>query len=249
MRIRTAKAITVFVIILNFIALYFIWKLISKHGRSKTSFRQNAINNVTVNDKVFRKGPKRTHQNEVTFVMRSFEAFDNDVAETVKSILNVYPNTSILIVCDNTLYPPIILNSSVKFIYLKTSLTNSFRDRTPALKITTKYTFFIPDSTRFNSRKLLDKLMNISINHPGKLIAVPYKGPRVIKCLNIQLEIREWQIRFYEYPQEVQECDYVKGKHALFVESAVLLNVSDPFLLPFPDSLYIQSSFNKVKVS
>lgn len=248
MRIRLAKFITVFVIILNFIALYFIWKLILSHGKLKTDFILNVKNTSILDEKIFHKVSKKTLQNEVTFVMRSLESFDNDIAATVKSILNVFPNTSVLIVTDTPLYPPIVLHSSVRVLNLKTSLINSFKDRNPVLQITTKYVFFIPDSTRFNSIKLLDKLVNIAKINLEKLIAIPYKGCKPLKCISIHLNIREWQVRFYEFPH-ARECDLVKGKHALFVETEVLLNVSDSFMLPFPESLYIQSSFQQNKVS
>ncbi|XP_046662535.1 fukutin-related protein [Homalodisca vitripennis] len=248
MRIRIAKFITVFVILLNFIAVYFIWKLLSSHSKIKVS------DTVVTPSPIFNEslGVKKTskYQNEVTFIIRAFEHFDHDIVDTVRSVLNIYPNATVLIVADTPVYPPIVFNTTnfVKFVNLKIRLTNTFKDRTPNLLIKNKYVFFIPDSTRINSKKLLEKLINLSTKEPDKIIAVPYKGTKEVKCLSLHLNIREWLIRFDE-PSPTRECDSIKGKHALFINTQVLFKMPDPFMLPFPDALYIQSASKYIKVT
>ncbi|KAG8270784.1 hypothetical protein J6590_077314 [Homalodisca vitripennis] len=246
MRIRIAKFITVFVILLNFIAVYFIWKLLSSHSKIKVS------DTVVTPSPIFNEslGVKKTskYQNEVTFIIRAFEHFDHDIVDTVRSVLNIYPNATVLIVADTPVYPPIVFNTTnfVKFVNLKIRLTNTFKDRTPNLLIKNKYVFFIPDSTRINSKKLLEKLINLSTKEPDKIIAVPYKGTKEVKCLSLHLNVREWLIRFDE-PSPTRECDSIKGKHALFINTQVLFKMPDPFMLPFPDALYIQSASKYIK--
>lgn len=252
MRVRAARAITAFVIILNFICVFFIWKLLVVYGNSlkDDSGLENIHNKVKSDLSVSRKPELGRVQSEVTFVIRTFEQFDQDIVNTINSVLKIYPGVNILIITDNPFYPPISLNKTnpgnIKFLTTKPCLTGSFRDRTPILHIETNYTFFIPDSTRINSKKLLEKLID-SISAKDGIIAVPYKTEEP-KCLKVYLDVREWLIRFDE-TYHSKECDFVKGKHAVFLTTKLLHSVSDPFMLTFPDSLYIQFASKDMKVS
>lgn len=252
MRIRVAKLITVFVIILNIIAVCFIWKLLSVHNKPKVTQLPNKPE-VEVGLVLHKKIPHHElNQKDITIIIRGFEYFENDIPDTVKSILTLYHNISILVISDTPLYPPINLNNSysyknVKFVYLKASLTNSFKERTPLLQVEGKYVFIVPDSSRFNSKKIIEKLVNISHNNPNKILAIPYKNVKTTKCLRIQLDIREWFIRYDEYPKS-SECDFIKGKHAIFIHSQLLFQWAEPFMLPFPDAFYIQAVARNVKV-
>lgn len=252
MRFKVVKTITAFLIILNFISVFFIWKFFALHGKSSKG--DNKLPDLENKIKSFvpaTKSPEHINrvQSEITFVMRSFEPFDHDIIETVYSLLSIYPRVNILIITDTPFYPPIILNktnaSTVKFVSTKPNLTGSLKDRTPILHIETRYTFFIPDSTRLNNKKIAEKLIDISLKN-DTIVAIPYKT-KELKCLKIHLDIREWFIRF-DSSQLTKECDFVKGKHALFLESKLLYRVTDPFMLPFPDSLFIQLSSMSVKV-
>lgn len=252
MRIRIAKFITIFVIILNFVAIYLIWKLLSSRGKVK-------INPDKENEPLQKPGSfsgsrnVKTSSQQVTFVIRSFEAFDNDIADTVGSIFSLYSNLNILVISDKFVYPPIALNMSdhnspsVKFIDLKLSLSKTFEDGNPSFHIKTKYTFFIPDATRLNDRRLIETLIAKSNEEPQNLIAVPFQDADGVKCLKTHIDTREWYIRFDEISQSI-ECDFIKGKHGLFLATENLLKMPGPLMLPFPESLYIQSASNNFKV-
>lgn len=251
MRVTLAKLMTVVVVILNFIAIYLIWKLVAKRGKPKLNLRSGSFTNELVD--VRSTGQHQSNRDGVTFILRSFEAFENDIEETIKSVKTVFPNATIMVVSDYPVYPPILLNttntgtSNIKFINLKTDLSKSFKDRNPTLQVKSKYILFIPDSTRLNSKTLIDNLVKISEKEPGKIIAIPFKGSNKVQCLQIHLDIREWMIRFDEFPQS-KECGFIQGKHALFIELEDVFKVSDPFMLPFPDSLYFQFASHNVKV-
>lgn len=251
MRIRIAKFITVFVIVLNFVAIYLIWKLLSSRGKIKNNSEKE--NESSIRPRLF-NDPKngKTVTDQVTFIIRSFEAFDNDIADTASSILSLYSNVHILVISDQFVYPPITINASdynnVKFIDLKLSLSKTFQDTDPTFHIKTKYTFFVPDSTRLHSKNLIETLTTKSIEEPQNLIAVPFKETDGVKCLKTHIDVREWFIRFDEIPKSI-ECDYIKGRHGLFLVTENLLTMPDPFMLPFPESLYIQSASNNFKVS
>lgn len=258
MRVRIAKLITVIVVVLNIIAVLFIWKLLLAHNQFKIGNVPYLINTTPTSSqpRLHQKSHDRlSHvQNIVTVIIRTFEHFENDVPDTVKSIVSAYNNITILIVSDNPLYPPIIVNSSqpsyrnVNFVHLKPTLINTFKDRNPLLQINGKYIFFIPDSTRFNSKRLIEKLVNTSGKNPHSILAVSYKNViKSIKCLKIHLDVREWYIKFDEL-QKRTDCDLIKGKHAIFLKTQQLLNLSDPLMLPFPDAFYIQAASKGVKV-
>lgn len=251
MRLTLTKLMTVVVVILNCIAIYLIWNLVATRGKPKLNLRTDSFTNERVDVRNIGLGHHQSNRDGVTFILRSFEAFDNDIGETIKSVQTVFPNATIMVVSDYPVYPPILLNttntgtSNIKFINLKTDLSTSFKDRIPTLQVKSKYILFIPDSTRLSSKTLIDELVNISEKEPGKIIAIPFKGS--VKCLQIHLDIREWMLRFDEFPHS-KECGFIKGKHALFVELENIFKVSDPFLLPFPDSLYYQFASHNVKV-
>lgn len=251
MRVTLAKLMTAVVIILNFIVVYFIWRLVATRSKIKLNYRSGSFTNELVD--VRHIGLHQSKGDGVTFILRSFEAFEHDIEETIKSVLTVFPNATIMVVSDYPVYPPILLNttttgtSDIKFINLKTDLSKSFKDRIPTLQVKSKYILFIPDSTRLSSRKLIDSLVKISEKEPGKIIAIPFKGSKKVQCLQLHLEIREWMLRFDEFPH-AKECGFIKGKHALFIELENVFKVSDPFILPFPDSLYLQFASHNIKV-
>lgn len=250
MRLTIAKLMTLAVIILNFIAVYFIWKLVANRGKPKLNYQNRSFKTGGVDIGL---GLQQLNRDDLTVILRSFEAFEHDIEETVKSVQSVFPNATIMVVSDYPVYPPILFNttntglSNIKFINLKTDLSKSFKDRIPTLQVTSKYILFIPDSTRLTSRKLMDKLVNISEKEQGKVVAIPFKGSKKVQCLQIHLDIREWMLRFDEFPNS-RECDFIKGKHALFIELDTVFKLSDPFMLPFPDSLYFQCASHSVKV-
>lgn len=251
MRVTLAKLMTVVVVLLNCIAIYLIWKLVTTRGKPKLNLRSGSFTNELID--VRNIDQHQSNRDGVTFILRSFEAFEHDIEETIRSVQNVFPNATIMVVSDYPVYPPILLNttntgtSNIKFINLKTDLSKSFKDRIPTLQVKSKYILFIPDSTRLSSKKLIDNLVNISEKEPGKIIAIPFKGSKKVLCLQIHLEIREWMLRFDEFPN-FKECGFIKGKHALFIELENVFKVSDPFMLPFPDSLYLQFASHNVKV-
>lgn len=63
----------------------------------------------------------------------------------------------------------------------------------------------------------------------------------------MHLDIMKWTLTYKVSPSELF-CDGVAGKHALLVEKDVLKTFPDPFMLPFPDSLYIQAKAKNIKV-
>ncbi|KAL1114954.1 hypothetical protein AAG570_007777 [Ranatra chinensis] len=251
MRIRFAKLITLSVVFLNVIALYFIWKLYSGQDEyiqpNKPLLTTQSVVSTEFNQ---RKYLDEIIQKNITVIIRGFEYFENDIPNTVRSITSTYPNISILIITDAVPYPPLFLNSSnslfrnVKQIHLQSSLNNSFEARTPLFQIKGNYVLFMPDSTRIHTKRTIEKMFKV-LNKDNLIIAATYKASKPVSCLNAHINLREWFLQYEEANSEV--CDYIKGKHAILFKSKILKKLSDPFMLPFPDAFFIQASSKGIK--
>lgn len=73
-------------------------------------------------------------------------------------------------------------------------------------------------------------------------------GRSQLACYNLSLKFKQWSLG---YQQQISgnECDLVTGRHVTFVEAKVLRKLSDPFLLPFPDTFYLQTKAIGYKVN
>uniref|UniRef100_T1I9E1 Uncharacterized protein n=2 Tax=Rhodnius prolixus TaxID=13249 RepID=T1I9E1_RHOPR len=243
MRIKIAKILVLLVIILNLIVFYFVWFLV---GRQKQP-------NEDVTIKKIRSAEWNDVQANITVILRGFESFENDIPNTVRSIASTYPNISILIVTDTPPYPPLFFNSSlslfqnVRLVNLQPGLNNSFEARTPLFQLSTEFVLFMPDSTRIHTKKTIEKMLRIITNERTNLVAVAatYKASKPVTCLNCHINLREWIIQFEESSSDV--CDFVRGKHATLLRTEMLRKLTDPFMLPFPDSFYIQAATHRIK--
>lgn len=77
------------------------------------------------------------------------------------------------------------------------------------------------------------------------VVSVPV-GSVTLNCVNLDVKVREWSLKF-SYTTG-NECDGINGKHATMLETKLLKKLTDPFLLPFTDALYIQTAALGAKV-
>lgn len=77
------------------------------------------------------------------------------------------------------------------------------------------------------------------------VVIVPI-GKIALHCLELDLRVKEWSLRITRITGT--ECDSVTGKHVTMLETKILRRLSDPFLLPFMDALYMQMAAIGVKV-
>lgn len=152
MRLKLAKSLLILVLLGNTIIWYKIWKLFAVD--QSQSLLEPGITEM----------PQKLHRRLarlVTVVIRQFENFENDIATTVKLILNSFPAITIVIVCDEFLYPPIELdftNESLKNVHLvnlQPSFNRSYDQRNPLTYVHTKYVVFLPDATRLVTKQTL----------------------------------------------------------------------------------------------
>lgn len=77
------------------------------------------------------------------------------------------------------------------------------------------------------------------------IVIVPV-GKNVLHCLELDLRVKEWTLKITRIIGT--ECDSVTGKHVTIIDAKMLRKLSDPFLLPFTDALYIQTTAIGAKV-
>ncbi|XP_063225341.1 ribitol 5-phosphate transferase FKRP isoform X6 [Bacillus rossius redtenbacheri] len=243
MRIKIARLLMIIVVLVNLAVLHHIWKLLSYH-ESKTLNSSVKLNLV--------KNNSRKHflnNRNVTIVLRDIEFFENNVAETIESLQNIFPRLKILIVVDSLPYPPLNLkrndSQDVKMINLQVQLHTSAEKRNPLFHIRTKYVLFLPDSVHISTTELLLTMLSEVDKHPHNIISVPSSNSMSAACLQIFLSVKEWTLQYNHVDEDV--CDSVTGRQALLLEADILRMLPEPFMIPFPEAIYIQSSAKKLK--
>ncbi|XP_031841357.1 ribitol 5-phosphate transferase FKRP [Nomia melanderi] len=236
MRLKFVRTLLVLALLGNIIIWHRVWRLFAA---------QNTLRLLTPNV-VTPDPPQKLHRRLarlVTVVIRQFETFENDVASTVESVLNLFPAIPILIVSNELPYPPLELDfgndsmRNVKLITLQPDFNTSYDERNPLFYVRTKYVLFIPDASRLSTKEIVQE----TISHAAKLgiVIVPI-GKATLNCVSVDLKVKEWSLKFSRI--QGTECDSVSGKHATIIETKLLRKLTDPFLLPFTDALYIQTA-------
>lgn len=188
----------------------------------------------------------------VTVVFRQFEDFENDVADSVQSFVSFYPNMPVVVVCESPPYPPFPFSATnetlrnVKVLSLEFRLNASPHDLNPLTHIFTEFVLFVPDSTRVSRRTLQQAAISATAN-PTQAIAFGVGSAHVI-CQQIKWDYAEWTLK-YNKDASGKLCDAVHGQHALLIRTSLLRQLPQPLTLPFPESLYLQTSAKNVKVS
>lgn len=235
---------TLFVVIVEILALYYSWKFISKFGTN------NITLNVTLNKPVTRTGNRHISK-LITVILRNFDLQENDVRLTVESLLNVMPNVHVLILSDGVPYPPLDLHwntscKNVKLINLSLNLNISFKESYPLFNIKTKYVLFIPDSVRFSNRQSITSLINESLRHRDVIVTSPVANIKNVQCVAVDLNVKEWTLKYRVVKNDT--CNSIVGRQVILVETQMLRRLPNAFMMPFPEALYIQTASLGVKV-
>ncbi|GJQ66497.1 hypothetical protein Trydic_g4489, partial [Trypoxylus dichotomus] len=62
-----------------------------------------------------------------------------------------------------------------------------------------------------------------------------------LHCFKVKHNLRQWALNYNTVKGTV--CDAVEGRHLIIIETRILTKLSNAELLPFPQSLYLQTSF------
>lgn len=172
MRLKYAKLLTILVLVVNIILIFYTWKWFL----SNESTNPSAVDSrdESANGGGQRGGQKdRTHttikhiKKAITIIFRDFYHFENDLHHSIESILNLLPNIQILVVYEDEPYPPLnfmhnytVTHPNVKFINLNFDIRKTAKALSPLTQIHTKYILFVPDSFRFGGRGIIHKMLN-----------------------------------------------------------------------------------------
>ncbi|XP_015521728.1 fukutin-related protein isoform X1 [Neodiprion virginianus] len=242
MRLKLVKILLVLALVGNIVVWHRIWRLFAAPSVSLTA--TPAASTVETSQKVHR-GLARS----VTIVIRQFETFENDVSATVESVMTAFPLIPILIICDQLPYPPLELDFKnntmryVKLINLQLNFNKSFDERNPLFFIRTKFVLFLPDATRLSTKQVLQSMI-IQASKLGA-VSVPV-GANPLSCIGMALRVKEWSLEMSNI--DGSTCDSIIGRHGTMIEARTLRKLSDPFILPFTDAFYIQTTALGAKV-
>lgn len=194
--------------------------------------------------------PVRHLSKVITVVFRQFEEFENDVADSVQTLVSALPNIPIVILCQSKQYPPFQFSVSnetlrnVRVVSLELKLDSSPRDLNPLTHILTEYVLIVPDSIRVTRRSLqLPSTSKELKNHP---IAIGVGNSRLV-CQQVTWNYADWTLQ-YTKDAAGKLCDAVSGQHALIIKTSLLQSLPQPFAFPFPESLYLQTAVKNIKV-
>ncbi|XP_075169320.1 ribitol 5-phosphate transferase FKRP [Haematobia irritans] len=178
MRVRHAKLIVVLIVIANLILFYYSWKstlwkniaasLTLPNMESYDLLRKPTQPHVEKSPKDRARNAFKHIRKSITIVFRTFYTFENDIKDSIDSILDVIPNMPIVIYLEGIPYPPLVYqrNSSagrdevsVRFVNLGFDIAKPIYELNPLSAIHTKYALFMPDSVRLSSKNLLQKIL------------------------------------------------------------------------------------------
>lgn len=165
-RLKYAKLLTVLVLAVNVILIFYTWKwFLSGQTTNPSTMDSKALNGSN-------KQKDRTHNTNkhikktITIVFRDFYHFENDLHHSIDSILNLIPNIQIMVIYEDEPYPPLSFvtnytatHPNVKFINLNFDIRKTSKALLPLTQVRTKYALFVPDSFRFGGRAIIQKML------------------------------------------------------------------------------------------
>lgn len=242
MRIKFAKSIAILVVLINIFIIYYTWKVFAAYVQESKS----SVNPTEAST----KAPRRINK-LITVVIRDIELNDNDISSTVQSFLNVFPNIQIYVLGDGLPYPPLdflIQNTTknVKIVNLTPDLKRPHTSDYPLSEIKTKYVLYVPDSTRISNKQPVQHMLNEIAKSSHKIVASRLSAKSNLQCLNFNIDLRKWTLNFTKTNNNI--CDIIFGKHVTLIEKDLLKKISNSLLLPFPQSLYLQTASLSYKV-
>ncbi|KAK7083110.1 Phosphatidylinositol 3-kinase catalytic subunit type 3 [Halocaridina rubra] len=189
---------------------------------------------------------KKNNLEDLVIIIREFESFDNDVSETVESVLKACNREcKIAVVSDERVYPPLHLPKEVQ----SHVLTPGLLYKPPDLKsflTGTKYVLLLPDGARCSSATQLLDLIHVLETGDWQVVAVGVGGSP-LTCHRYTLDIQAWTLSVAPAPQS-EACDAVSGRAALLMRTNSFLLLTHPLARPVSLSVGIQGAARSWKV-
>lgn len=166
MRLKYAKLLTVLVVAINVILIFYTWKWFLSGETTTSSTADSKSSNGSNKQKDRTHNTNKHIKKTITIIFRDFYHFENDLHHSIDSILNLIPNIQIMVIYEDEPYPPLSFvnnytatHSNLKFINLNFDIRKTSKALSPLLQIRTKYVLFVPDSFRFGGRAIIQKML------------------------------------------------------------------------------------------
>ncbi|ESO87607.1 hypothetical protein LOTGIDRAFT_127610 [Lottia gigantea] len=182
---------------------------------------------------------------KLTVILREFEDHKNNIAETVKLLLELSEELNVVVIGDNLPYPPIGLKESSRFhvISLEPHLFTPLTNSRPEQVIDSEFVLLLPDSTMISSFSDITNAMQ-QLSDVYNSLAIPLANERLM-CNILKFDVKKWFLVYSDSDQT--NCDIVIGNHAILTKSETLFKFSHPFTRPIFSSFYIQNSLTNFK--
>lgn len=195
-------------------------------------------------------------RNDITLLLRYTPELSHHLMETIYSFLNIFPQLSVIIVSDTNLKRAILTNlthlkNQVTVFSLYFDLLRQNPKHCIEHFVNTEYALTVPVGVTPVSEDAVSGMVKALEHSNVSILSVPMIGNEDCKCLNLELNLLQWTIEYKFNNFQSFICDSVSGDHchqAVLMHKDVLKRVLQPFLLPFPDGFYIQSTVQKMKV-
>ncbi|XP_071540682.1 ribitol 5-phosphate transferase FKRP [Panulirus ornatus] len=183
---------------------------------------------------------------DLVVIIREFESFDNDIRESVESVLSACSAMCrVMVVSDEAVYPPLHLPRQVVSLVLTPGLLRH-RPNLRGFLTGAKYVLLLPDGARCSSSTQLVDLINLLDTGDSQVVAVGVGGSP-LTCHRYSLDIQAWTLTIAPAPQS-EACDAVSGRAALLMKTGSLLQLTYPLARPIPLSIGIQGAARTWKV-
>lgn len=199
MRIKYVKLFTFILILANIFIFYYSWRYFSNKNFGITEYythskikklKENELTNsgtLTYSEQIKQQNNRRNGRIQntnkhikktLTIIFRDFYHYDNDLKQSISSIIKLIPSIKIYVITDEIPYPPLdifntdnilsyndtlsmkSLKNQVKLFTLNYDVNKNLNNFVQYLKIKTKYILFMPDSVRLNGRTAVTKILN-----------------------------------------------------------------------------------------
>lgn len=190
---------------------------------------------------------------DVTFVFREFEDFENELAESVSKLHAALPSAAIVVVADALPYPPVELPKEVELVILNPPPTQNLKSSRPESYIQTQYTVIVPDAVALSEvdgiARIIDDLESQQTASDNKVKATvwPVDTHAHLHCVGLDVNYKQWMATYSHTRDKL--CDSVTGgRYIIAIKTSDLFDLSDPFLRPVPEMFFMQTELRGWKV-
>ncbi|ELT87818.1 hypothetical protein CAPTEDRAFT_194206 [Capitella teleta] len=194
---------------------------------------------------------KRSIVNRATVILTEFEDFENDVTNTVNSVLKHASNVSVQVVTNRVPYPPLRNLPQVKQISLQTSPNASFLDSHPESFIHSPFVVFVPDGTEVVRNDVVEYMIKYLETHSTSAVRLAAWGldGSPARCVNLEFRLKEWTLK-YSTIDSLSDCSaLIDGKFVMIIRTLDLYLLADPFAAPFHKAIFMQTTLKGWKIA